>query len=192
MFDGRPSAPRQGQARTNMTPSEWLEQYAPGFANLSSEERFTIYHFSILWSLLEASALGTNANVTMIENLVNKWKNDKLPDITAFEPALVYFRERYHKDGAQAPDYQDLFRPNENHARGLVTEGLKTGQQDVFAKLVALIIICYRLRNNLFHGIKWAYELRGQLYNFDNANSIIMGVLGIIGFDWTIDEQSGD
>jgi hypothetical protein len=41
-------------------------------------------------------------------------------------------------------------------------------------KLTALFIIVYRLRNNLFHGSKWAYSFKGQLENFTHAGTVLM------------------
>ena len=38
----------------------------------------------------------------------------------------------------------------------------------------AVLIIVYRFRNNLFHGVKWSYELQGQLENFTHANAALM------------------
>lgn len=43
--------------------------------------------------------------------------------------------------------------------------------------LSAILIIVLRLPNNLFHGTKWAYGIREQLKNFQNANRILMAVM---------------
>lgn len=45
----------------------------------------------------------------------------------------------------------------------------------------ALLIVIYRLRNNLFHGVKWAYGIRGQRENFENANALLMSALELHG-----------
>ena len=36
-----------------------------------------------------------------------------------------------------------------------------------------VLIIVYRFRNNLFHGLKWSYNLQGQLENFMHANKAL-------------------
>lgn len=41
----------------------------------------------------------------------------------------------------------------------------------------ALLIIAFRLRNNLFHGIKWAYEMRDQQRNFEHATIVLTRIL---------------
>ncbi len=43
--------------------------------------------------------------------------------------------------------------------------------------LSAALIIVLRLRNNLFHGVKWSYGIKGQLENFRNANNLLMSVI---------------
>ena len=40
--------------------------------------------------------------------------------------------------------------------------------------ILALLIIVYRLRNNLFHGEKWNYYFKDQLGNFTHASAILM------------------
>lgn len=41
----------------------------------------------------------------------------------------------------------------------------------------AMLIIVLRFRNNLFHGVKWQYELASQLDNFETANHVFMTAL---------------
>ena len=45
---------------------------------------------------------------------------------------------------------------------------------DPWEVVAVVLIIVYRYRKNLFHGVKWSYELRGQLENFMHANTILM------------------
>jgi hypothetical protein len=55
-----------------------------------------------------------------------------------------------------------------------VLKGENTNPADCVA---VLLIVAFRLRNNLFHGVKWAYGIRGQLGNFTNANEALMAAL---------------
>jgi hypothetical protein len=43
--------------------------------------------------------------------------------------------------------------------------------------MLAFLMIVGRLRNDLFHGKKWAYELRDQRENFTHANGVLMRIL---------------
>jgi hypothetical protein len=49
---------------------------------------------------------------------------------------------------------------------------MKGEAADLSEVAAALLIIVYRLRNNLFHGVKWAYEIQGQLENFNHGNAV--------------------
>jgi len=72
-----------------------------------------------------------------------------------------------------------LLRENDNEP--LVVSVLK-GENNNPADIVgALLIIVFRLRNNLFHGAKWAYGIAGQLDNFSNANEVLMAALDTHG-----------
>jgi hypothetical protein len=55
-----------------------------------------------------------------------------------------------------------------------VIEGANDDPRD---RMLALLMIVWRLRNNLFHGAKWAYQLRDQRENFTQANSVLMRML---------------
>jgi len=82
-----------------MNPIDWLNQKAPGFAELSQEEKDAIMHFSLLWSFFEAKALNTSGSSTRIIALVREWaRSGRLqPDFCA--ESLEYFRNRYVENG---------------------------------------------------------------------------------------------
>lgn len=50
-----------------MSAIKWLEGNAPGFANLSQDERDLIMQFSLLWSLFEGEVVNLYASVKAIE-----------------------------------------------------------------------------------------------------------------------------
>ena len=64
-----------------------------------------------------------------------------------------------------------------NDHRALVEKVLKGQSTDDTEIVSAILIIVFRLRNNLFHGVKWSYGIRGQLENFRNANNVLMSVI---------------
>ena len=159
-----------------MNPIDWLCAKAPGFNNLSDDERAAILHFSLLWSFFEAEALHTNASANNILALVHKWASDGRLNITSFAPRLVYFRDRYFNRGTPTEHFAGLnLRQNDSpELVGAVLKGENTNPADCVA---VLLIVVFRLRNNLFHGTKWAYGIRGQLDNFTNANAALMAAL---------------
>ena len=52
---------------------DWLQENAPGFRDLTGDERNAIMHFSLLWSLFEGGALNTHGNAKLISVVVERW-----------------------------------------------------------------------------------------------------------------------
>jgi hypothetical protein len=159
-----------------MNPHTWLNKSAPGFGDLSDQEISAITYFSLLWSLFEANALHTNASSNRILVLVKEWASQNRLNLAAFSESLAYFKNRYfngdefthhfHGLNLRSSDCPELVKA--------VLGGEKTNDADC---VTALLIIVYRLRNNLFHGAKWAYGISDQLENFTNANNTLMVAL---------------
>jgi hypothetical protein len=159
-----------------MNPHAWLSARAPGFGDLSEQERSAILYFSLLWSFFEAKALHTNASSNRILALVHKWAAQNRLNIGPFAESLAHFGNRYFNGGEFAELFRGLnLRPNDSpELVKAVLRGENTNDADCVA---ALLIIVYRLRNNLFHGVKWAFGIRDQLENFTYANNAIMAAL---------------
>ncbi len=162
-----------------MDTTEWLEQYAPGFQGLSLEAREAIMHFSFLWSLFEFEALNKNGNVPAIDRVVRQWRDAGLfTDDDPFAQQLAYFRDRFYLDGVFTSHFLKLhFRKRDK--RDLVEKVLRNETTDRAEIVEALLMIVYRFRNNLFHGEKWAYQLQGQIQNFDHANDVLMRAIDL-------------
>lgn len=156
-----------------MNPIEWLELTAPGFRELPREDREAIFQFLLLWSLFEAKALQTRASAHSILALVHERAAQNRLTAQQFEPSLRYFRERYFANGTATSHFAGLsLRANDNP--GLVQQVLQGANNNPADSVAALLIVIYRIRNNLFHGMKWGYGIRDQRANFENANATLM------------------
>jgi hypothetical protein len=152
---------------------EWLERSAPGFADLSADERNRVMHFCLLWSLFEGEVLAFSCSVDSIEQAVQRWKQGGALMTSMFESELEYFRDRYFQNGAPTYRFQHLHLEKSRNPQ-VVPDVLGRRVDDPDRVAVALLIIVFRYRNNLFHGEKWTYELRDQDQNFAHANAILM------------------
>jgi len=159
-----------------MNPIEWLNERAPDFASLPDEERAAMCHFSLLWSFYEARVHKTDASPAKILLEAQKWaKNDRIR-LAAFDSPLSYFRNRYLRNGNLTEEFHSLFLRVTDKQE--VVEAALKGETNEPGDIVgALLIIVYRLRNNFFHGTKWAYFIKGQFDNFANANKVLMSAL---------------
>ena len=155
---------------------KWLEAHAPGFERLPDPDRRVIFDFAFLWSLFEAQIMENLARADRIRERVDVWAADGTLEATLYDAELTYFRNRYFADGALTYHfaYLNLRRPDHPELVRAVIDGTNETPRD---RMLALLMIVWRLRNNLFHGAKWAYELRDQRENFTNANSVLMRIL---------------
>ena len=163
-----------------MNPIEWLEEHALGFGDLPEPDRQAIFHFALLWSLYEGQVLGTFASAQAIFATVHEWAVQEKLASQQFAAELQYFQNRYFENGEPTEYFAGLhLRSNDRPAMvRTVLAGINNDPADCVA---ALLIVVYRLRNNLFHGVKWAYGIHGQLANFTHANTTLMCVLAIAG-----------
>ena len=164
-----------------MNPIDWLCAKAPGFNELPEEDRLAIMHFSLLWSFFEAEALKTNASAAAILAVVHEWANQGRLNVAAFAESLDYFKARYFHNGAASQHFQGLSL-RRNDKPSMVEAVLREENTNPADSVSALLIIVYRLRNNLFHGVKWAYGIHDQLGNFTHANTALMSALEIHGY----------
>ena len=156
-----------------MGPIQWLEARVPGFVDLSAEERNAIFHFALLWSLFEAKALDTHASARSILALIHEWSANGSLGAEAFQDSLRYFRLRYFQNGQPSHHFQGLHL-RDNDSPELVRSVLTSENNNPADSVAVLLIVIYRLRNNLFHGVKWAYGIHDQLENFTWANTALM------------------
>jgi len=147
-----------------------LENYAPGFDQLSEDERQTIHCFSLLWTVFEAQVLESNASVTKIMETTRLLEEGGKLEDPWFSDTLVYFINRYiNKNTCDTNDKFASLNLRNNDDKELVTSVLKKEIHKYSAQLAACLIIVFRFRNNYFHGLKWADEMTGQKDNFDHS-----------------------
>jgi len=164
-----------------MKPIDWLCVHAQGFHDLSEKDREAIFHFSLLWSFFEARALRTRGSAGAILTVTREWASNGQLTLAPFEESLAYFRARYVANGEPTQLFDGLALRN-NHMPALVFSVLKGENTNVADSVAALLIVVFRLRNNLFHGVKWDYGIGGQRENFTHANAALMSALETQGY----------
>lgn len=155
---------------------QWLEDYAPGFRSLPAQDRNAILHFAFLWSLFESRVMSNFARADRIRTKVDEWTAAGTLQAELYDGEMRYFRDRYFSDDALTYHFSHLALRPTDHPE-LVRSVIEGANNDPRDRVLALLMIVWRLRNNLFHGGKWSYELRGQLENFNHANSVLMRLL---------------
>lgn len=154
---------------------QWLEQKVPQFANLSDEEKTAIFDFSILWSFFEGTKLNNKANVQKIRSFVENLEGTELDSLEISE-YVCYLKNRYVSNGGFTDKYYALNLERSGNPPE-VNQMLNGVSQSKAIDLKACLVIIFRLRNNLFHGEKWRYNLVGQYENFSNASKTLMALM---------------
>ncbi|GGP00709.1 hypothetical protein [Stakelama pacifica] len=157
-----------------MNPNAWLDANAGGFSHLDQDERCAIYHFALLWSLLEAKLLETHGSPGAILDAVERIRAANRLDLASLAEPLAHFRARYWQDGKLTARFDGL---NMAAKQVRTVQPVLAGHDDPAAGLSALLLIVHRLRNNLFHGPKWSYGIADQRENFENANLVMIGAM---------------
>ncbi len=155
---------------------EWLEARLPGYSGLPGPDRGAILDFTFLWSLFEARIMNSSGSAVAIRNKVFEWEANKSLCSGLYDEDLVYFQDRYSEGGELSGHFEFLkLRPSDYpDVVKTVILGTNRNRRD---RQLALLMIVWRLRNNLFHGEKWEYEIRDQLENFTHANNVLKHLL---------------
>lgn len=144
-----------------------LNRLLPGYTVLSRVEKKRINEFSLVWQLFEGRVFGHNANSHRMLNL--DWFGNSAQEIRAnTSNDIAYFRDRFLL-GEDAPDHlNSLIGDRGENLRPCIMQGL--GEQAEPELVVrGCGAVCLRLRNNLFHGGKAAYDFEDQLRNFTHG-----------------------
>ncbi|WP_121965714.1 MULTISPECIES: hypothetical protein [Myroides] len=163
----------------------WLnKRYGTSFTENNIQ---SIKDFSLIWNLFEGKFFGTSFSIIKLERILTDV--DFVIDIDCFLPYLDYFKNRYvnQEDNTINERFNFLqLRPNDRKdfvARVLlnredISNYTETNTQ--YEVVLAISIIVYRFRNNLFHGIKNIQHIDQQEKNFITANSFLQTIIETI------------
>lgn len=165
------------RGETNLTEAMYWLIESHGLGDVRADEIDAIRDFTLLWGLFEGKAMATNGSPAEVVAAIDRMDvPGQLPD--RLVEARQYWRHRYVDADDAAERFAGL-RFRDNAFRSLTVEVLRGQREEPTDVLKALLLVTLRLRNNLFHGVKWQYRLEGQRGNFDNANTVLMFAIGL-------------
>jgi|SRR5690554_4833369 len=149
---------------------EWInEKYG---TNFTEEELTNIKDFSLLWNIFENLVCGNHCNVNRLDQRLNPIEFQ----IADFQENFQYFKNRYTENGTTNGRFEHLnFRNGDR--KEFVANVLLSNDNVTSDIVLALSIIVFRYRNNLFHGLKNFMQIDLQEENFRNANQVIKSIL---------------
>jgi hypothetical protein len=155
----------------------WIAQNTYGGTRLTPEATAAVANFTMMWNLFEGIVCGNRADVQQFESLAARLSEAAVaPDVmNSINDCLAFWTFRYRTPEGFTDRFLGLyFRKNDR--REIVEEVLLGQRESLSDKVLALMLIVYRLRNNLFHGIKTLEMLNDQVHNLNTA-SRCLGVL---------------
>jgi hypothetical protein len=151
--------------------AQWIALNMSGGSELSNEAITAVASFTMMWNLFEGVACENRANITTFENLADQVAQIDIPAdmMASLDECLAFWTCRYRTPEGFSDRFRRLnFRPKD---RKELVEGVLLGQKtDARSKILALLVIVYRLRNNLFHGLKSIEMLNDQVHNLNMAS----------------------
>lgn len=129
-----------------------------------------LLEFLILWNIFEDRLFQRYFTITKAIS-----KNIQ-PSDEVLKTTFEYFKSRYEEKGATNSKFEKLcFRPNDRKEN---VANLLCGIQDTeLNESTAIQCIIYRLRNNLFHGIKNIETLLTNTETFHHVNEFLLSCL---------------
>ena len=154
----------------------WITQQ-PFFSELTTEEQNEAGSFSFIWGVYELrvmQVLGKEQTVSLTRSVIQEYTASVHIPSHNLSSEKKYFRDRFFDaHGNPNSTWQGAQFRNGDKAeeiKAILLRDDSSPAQDA----EALIRIVARLRNNFFHGFKWAYNLKGQKENFANASSVLI------------------
>jgi hypothetical protein len=159
----------------------WIAQNTEGGTHLSPQAQQAVSSFTTMWNFFESTLCDNRASIAAFERAVDRYHPTQVSEATAqaLKACLTFWRFRYRTSDGFSPRFDGLyFRQGDRRAH--VEEVLSGKADDPKAELLALMIIVYRLRNNLFHGLKTLEMLNDQVENLTNASRCLSAIMEAI------------
>lgn len=162
-----------------MKVSDWIQQNIRHSAQLEPKTLETVSDFTLMWSIFEGSEAHNENVVDQIGDLSKRVARIMPPD--AIDAQLAYWSKRYiHENGEPTEHFHYLyFRKVSQVEKSLnVLRNRDTSFED---KIEVCLLIVYRYRNNLFHGIKDITLLNAQVENLRSAVELLQIIMPYSG-----------
>lgn len=161
-----------------MRAARWIVDNAPGFKALTRIERSAVRDFSLLWSVVEGRHVAeAEANFTRICDAARDAMGAQAQGPGSFVAELRYFQDRYGAAHMGTQRLDALMNGRTPAMRTYIETVLAEQRTSTHEIAAGLLLIAFRLRNNLFHGTKWNNEMVDQLRNFRAAGTVLMKVM---------------
>jgi hypothetical protein len=156
----------------------WIKANCRDARHLKPETLQVVSNFTLMWNYFENLTCGTRADMAKFERVAaTVAARGDVPAAMAL--ALEYWGNRYyglHGFNALFDGLQFRAGDRRQHVEAVLSGNLN----DVKDRVLGAIIIVYRLRNNLFHGLKEISTLDEQAANLDTACRVLAAIAAAV------------
>lgn len=163
--------------RGSFDPLSWINERFR--TNLKTESHIQVLSFSIIWNIFERELCDSKFSMEKFREKLEK--TDLSPIANETEEMLVVFRDRYLDDGTTNKIFDTLFL--EDKAGALVRRVLLKSDEDSLSKVLCVVTIVRRFRNNLFHGLKRVEDISFQENLFEMHNRYLAKLIELYSRD---------
>lgn len=154
-------------------PFTWVTEFTQPTLEIDETTYRQILHFSLIWNLFERHACGRFASIPRIKRAVHTAVFTNKVCAQMFAEHSAYFRNRAKNYGPSVAHYVRALNPHNSETRAILNDFFGSQSSSSKDEITGLLVIAYRIRNNLFHGEKDVAYLHTQAELFQVINSLL-------------------
>ena len=158
----------------NFNAVEWISH---NYANVYIDEasQIAVVNFSLMWNVFEGQFCNNSASVAKLDSIAEEVANGNFPN-QAVRQIFSFYKNRFIENRTTNRRFDNLnFRANDR--KEFVRDVVLSQNHSIKDVILASLIIVYRIRNNLFHGIKSFNLLHDQAENLNAASAFLSLVM---------------
>jgi hypothetical protein len=162
----------------SFSAQDWIKIHLNDGLHLAPECLQAVQNFTLMWNLFESLLCGNFAKISVFDQIATRheFKEPSASLVNSFS----YFRSRYVSNGNFTALFEGL-RFRRNDRQEVVEKALKSESPSLSEIVLATMLIVYRLRNNLFHGLKSVSSLNNQTDNLNVAARALAAIIELHG-----------
>lgn len=138
--------------------------------DLKFEDNKVVWEFVVLWNLFEHRICDDYFKPNEVDKYAAGISQDSIDEVFSF------FKNRYVSGSETNENFESLFPPHKTRKEEVANFLLMKGTSKLTTVAVSILIV-YRVRCNLFHGIKTTEMWEKQQELFKNANRLLLSIL---------------
>jgi hypothetical protein len=159
-----------------MNEKEWL-QSKEEYTHFDDTKIQSVLYFTLVWNIFEKELCSNSASIYKCPKKLAEKYCETIEE-RLIEECFQFLKNRYFDNNGQATNLFDkLFRESEKKYEDIASSVFSQNRATVLKKLEAILYIAFRIRNNLYHGMKAIDYLTEQNSLFSYVNNILMALI---------------